>query len=60
MVNEDTSDSSVEIVDVKLPYEKNVIDNLNKPTVELETLQMWDRLVEREKEKEMENCYDAE
>ena len=54
------SDSSVEIVDVKLLYERNVQELLDKPTQELDTLEMWDRLVEREMQKSDEEEYDAE
>ena len=57
---EEESDSSVEIVDVKLPYEKDVQEKLNKPTQDLDTLSMWDRLVQRENDKEMDGEYDAE
>ena len=53
-----SSDSSVEIVDVKLPYEKDVKEKESKATQDLDTLDMWDRLVARELEKE--ESYDAE
>ena len=58
--HEDSSDSSVEIVHVKLPYQDEIDKELNKPTQELDTLAMWDRLIGKEKEKEIEKNYDAE
>ena len=46
------------MVDYKLPYQDEIDKNLQKPTQDMDTLEMWDRLVVKEKEKEKE--YDAE
>ena len=43
-VDGNATDSSVEIVDVTLPYEKLVEEKRNIPTQELDTLDLWDRL----------------
>ena len=54
------SDSSVEIIDVKLPYEKLVKEKKEKETQDLDDEEMWERLIEREQDKESELAYEAE
>ena len=53
-----STDSSVEIIDVILPYAKLVEEKKNMPTQDLDTIDLWERLVEREEESQPQ--YDAE
>ena len=55
-----STDSSVEIVDVTLPYQELVEEKQKIPTQELDTIDLWDRLVSRHEDESCQRDYDAE
>ena len=54
-ITPESSDSSVEITDVKLPNQAEIDALLARDTQELDDKEMWERLCRREELKEQEN-----
>ena len=55
----ESSDSSVEIIDVKLPNQADIDAQLAKDTQDLDTQDMWERLCWKEELKNEQNAKDS-